>query len=46
MTPPPPRSNRDSLHSIAPSLFTDIDTEAEIFTTERVTPAKAKIVDC
>lgn len=46
MTPPPPRSNRDSLHSIAPSLFTDVDTEAEIFTTERVTPAKAKIVDC
>jgi hypothetical protein len=42
----PPRSNRNSLQSITASLFTDIDTEAEIVTTERVTPAKAKIVDC
>jgi hypothetical protein len=42
----PPRSNRDSLQSITASLFTNIDTEAEIVTTERVTPAKAKIVDC
>lgn len=42
----PPRSNRDSLQSITTSLFTDTDTEAEIFTTQRVTPAKAKLVDC
>ena len=42
----PTRSNRDSLHSITASLCTDVDTEAEIVTTERVTPAKAKIVDC
>lgn len=42
----PPRSNRDSLQSITTSLCTDTDTIAEICTTERVTPAKAKIVDC
>jgi hypothetical protein len=42
----PPRSNRDSLRSIATSLHTDIDAEAEIITTERITPVKAKIIDC
>jgi len=42
----PPRSNRHSLQSITTSLCTDVDTEPEIFTTERVTPAKARIVDC
>jgi hypothetical protein len=42
----PPRSNRHSLQSITTSLYTDVDTEPEIFTTERVTPAKARIVDC
>ena len=42
---PPTRSNRDSLVSITPSLSTDVDTEAEIITAERVTPSKAKIVN-
>jgi hypothetical protein len=42
----PRRSNRDSLHSITESLYTDVDTEAEIITAERVAPVKAKIVDC
>jgi len=42
----PTRSNRDSLRSIAGSLYTDVDAEAEIVTTERITPVKAKIVDC
>lgn len=42
----PPRSNRNSLRSISTSLYTDVDAEAEIVTTERVTPVKAKIVEC
>ena len=42
----PPRSNRDSLQSITTSLCTDVESEAEIMTSERVTPAKAKIVYC
>ncbi|GAB7334098.1 hypothetical protein MBLNU13_g06175t1 [Cladosporium sp. NU13] len=46
----PPRSNRDSLRSITTSLYTDVDTdvdtEPEIMTMERITPVKAKIVDC
>ena len=42
----PPRSNRDSLRSITTSLCTDVDAEPEIMTTERITPVKAKIVDC
>jgi hypothetical protein len=42
----PTGSNRDSLRSIATSLYTDVDAEAEIVTTERITPVKAKIVDC
>lgn len=45
-TPTPTRSNRDSFHSITASLCTDVDLEAEIVTTERVTPAKAKLVNC
>jgi hypothetical protein len=31
--------------SIASTLVSDLDSEAEIVTTERVTPVKAKIVD-
>lgn len=42
----PPRSNRESVYSIAASLSTEVDTEAVIGTAERVTPSKAKIVDC
>ena len=42
----PTRSSRESLQSITTSLYTDVDTEPEIVTAERVTPAKAKIVDC
>ena len=42
----PSRSSRDSLRSITTSLCTDVDTEAEIVTTEKVTPVKARIVDC
>jgi hypothetical protein len=42
---PPRGSNRSSVCSIASSLVSDLDSEAEIVTTERVTPVKAKIVD-
>jgi hypothetical protein len=42
---PPRGSNRSSVCSIASSLVFDLDSVAEIVTTERVTPGKAKIVD-
>jgi hypothetical protein len=42
---PPRGSNRSSVCSIASSLVSDLDSEAEIVTTERMTPVKAKIVD-
>lgn len=42
----PPRSSRASLTSVSTSLYTEAETEAEIVTTERVTPVKAKIVEC
>jgi hypothetical protein len=42
---PPRGSNRSLVCSIASTLVSDLDSEAEIVTTERVTPVKAKIVD-
>jgi hypothetical protein len=42
---PPRGSNRSSVCNIASSLVSDLDSVAEIVTTERVTPVKAKIVD-
>jgi hypothetical protein len=42
---PPRGSARSSVCSIASSPVSDLDSVAEIVTTERVTPVKAKIVD-